>query len=71
MDLDKFDDPYDIYNKSHETTSMVIETLSTMRVQFEKGHKILEKYDQHGNPLSQQYQAAKLTASQNADKRIA
>ena len=71
MDLDKFDDPYDIYNKSHETTSMVIETLSAMRVQFEKGHKILEKYDQHGNPLSQQYQAAKLTTAQNADKRIA
>ena len=55
MDLDKLDDPYDIYNESHESTSMVIQTLSAMRVQFEKGHKILEKYDQHGNPLSRQY----------------
>ena len=54
MDLDKFNDPKDMYNESHETTSMVIETLSAMRFQFEKGHKILEKYDQHGNPLSRQ-----------------
>ena len=71
MYLNKFDNPNDMYNESHETTSMVIETLSAMRVRFEKGHKILEKYDQQGNYLSQQYQAAKLTTSQDADKRIA
>ena len=71
MDLDKFNDPKDMYNESHGTTSMVIETLSAMRFQFEKGHKILEKYDQHGNPLSWQYQASKLTKLKDADKRIA
>ena len=71
VDLDKFNDPRDMYNKSHETTSMIIETLSAMRVQFEKGHKILEKYDQHGNPASPQHQADKLTIEQDADKRVA
>ena len=71
VDLDKFNDPRDMYNKSHETTSMIIETLSAMRVQFEKGHKILEKYDQHGNPTSQQHQADKLIMEQDADKRVA
>ena len=71
MDLEKFNDPREMYNESHETTNMVKETLSAMRVHFERGHRILEKYDQHGNPPSQQYQAAKLTTSQKADKRIA
>ena len=56
MDLDKFPDPSDIYNEDHEITSMVIETLSAMRLRFEKGHKILQKYDQHGISRSQQYQ---------------
>ena len=60
-----------MYNKSHETTSMIIETLSAMRFQFEKGHKILEKYGQHGHPISQQHQAAELTIEQDADKRVA
>ena len=58
MDLDKFTSPNDVYNTSHENTSMVIETLSAMKVRFEKGHKILQKYDQHGIPRYQQYQAS-------------
>ena len=71
MDLDKFPDPNDVYNKSHRNTGMVIETLSAMKVRFEKGHKILRKYDQLGIPRSQQYQAWELTMSKNTGKRIA
>ena len=53
IDLDKFPDPSDVYNKNHKNTSMVIETLSAMKIRFEKGHKILRKYDQLGIPRSQ------------------
>ena len=57
--------------ESHRNTSMVLETLSAMKVRFEKGHKILQKYDQLGIPRSQQYQASELIISKNTDKRIA
>lgn len=53
-------DSNDLCNENSESTSMVIETLSAMRVHFEKGHKILQKYDQHGISRSQQYQTSKL-----------
>ena len=70
-DLDRFPDLSNIYIESLETPSVVIETLSVMKVRFEKGHKILQKYDQLGIPRFQQDQAWKLTISKHTNKRIA
>ena len=71
MDLETPFNSNDVYDEGHTRTSMIVGTLSAMKVRFEKGHKILQKYDQLGIPRPQQYQASGLTILKNTVKWIA
>ncbi len=51
VELHGLDRPSDINNSNHRVTSIVVRTLSQIKVQFELANKLLGKYDETGTPV--------------------